>query len=179
MKSTNFKVTIEKKIREIKDFPTEGISYKDITPLLHCPKTSTAVVDAFEQQLTAIKVDAIVGIESRGFLFGMLLANRLEVPFVPIRKAGKLPHHTIAKEYDLEYGSATIEIHTDAIKRGWNVIVHDDLLATGGTANAASDLISELGGTVSAYLFLIELAYLSGRELIENNSPNVISLLKY
>ena len=87
MKSTNFKATIEKKIREIKDFPTEGISYKDITPLLHCPKTSTAVVDAFEQQLTAIKVDAIVGIESRGFLFGMLLANRLEVPFVPIRKA--------------------------------------------------------------------------------------------
>lgn len=179
MKIKNHETIIETKIREINDFPKDGIAYKDITPLLQCPSTSNIVIDAFAQHLSHLKVDAIVGIESRGFLYGMMLANRMNVPFVPIRKAGKLPYRTVAKEYDLEYGTATIEIHSDAIKKGWHVVVHDDLLATGGTANAAAHLVQQLGGTVSAYLFLIELTYLSGRSLLTESSDSIVSLLKY
>ena len=175
----NFQLLIEKKIREISDFPKEGIAYKDITPLLQCPSTSSIVIDAFAQHLSQLKVDAILGIESRGFLFGMMLANRMNVPFIPVRKAGKLPYHTVAKKYELEYGTATIEIHSDAIKKGWHVVVHDDLLATGGTANAAAELVKRLGGNVSAFLFLIELTYLFGRERIKDNADTVVSLIKY
>lgn len=179
MSVTNYKTIIEQKIRQVSDFPKEGISYKDITPLLLCPSTSSSVIEAFKFHLSKCKIDAIVGVESRGFLFGMLLANYLKVPFIPIRKAGKLPYSTISQDYDLEYGSATIEMHTDAIKEGWSVVIHDDLLATGGTANAAAKLVTKLGGNVAAYLFLIELTYLSGRNIIENNTENIISLIKY
>ncbi len=175
----NYERIVSQKIREVHDFPKKGIAYKDITPLLACAHSSSTVIDAFEHQLSQSKVDAVVGIESRGFIFGMMLANRLNVPFVPIRKAGKLPHHTIAQQYDLEYGSATIEIHTDSIKEDWNVVIHDDLLATGGTANAAAKLITQLGGNVESYLFLLELTYLSGRKILEKNTETIFSLVKY
>ena len=114
-------------IREVKDFPKEGISFKDITPILSNHELSAKVIDSFLECLNDKEVDAIVGVESRGFLFGMLLANALKVPFIPVRKAGKLPADTIVEEYALEYGTAKVEIHTDAIQEGWNIVVHDDL----------------------------------------------------
>lgn len=170
---------LEEKIREVKDFPKEGISFKDITPILADPMLTSFVVESFEQRLKGKKIDAIVGVESRGFLFGMMLANKINVPFIPIRKAGKLPSAVISEEYDLEYGKAVVEIHSDSIKEGWNIVVHDDLLATGGTANAASKLVKRLGGNVTALLFVVELSFLEGRNNIELDSNEIISLIKY
>ena len=142
-------------IREVKDFPKEGISFKDITPILSNPDLSSQVLDLLVEYLNDKEVDAIVGVESRGFLFGMLVANTLKVPFIPVRKVGKLPYDTIVEEYALEYGTAKLEIHTDAIKSGWNIVVHDDLLATGGTAVAASKLVQRLGGNITSFLLYI------------------------
>ena len=150
-------------IRELKDFPKEGISFKDITPILSNPDLSSQVLDLLVEYLNDKEVDAIVGVESRGFLFGMLVANTLKVPFIPVRKVGKLPYDTIVEEYALEYGTAKLEIHTDAIKSGWNIVVHDDLLATGGTAVAASKLVQRLGGNITSFLFILELSFLNGR----------------
>ena len=147
-------------IREVKDFRKEGISFKDITPILSNPDLSSQVLDLLVEYLNDKEVDAIVGVESRGFLFGMLVANALKVPFIPVRKAGKLPHDTIVEEYALEYGTAKVEIHTDAIKAGWNIVVHDDLLATGGTAVAASKLVKRLGGNITSFLFIALVFYL-------------------
>ena len=140
---------------------------------------SHKIIDSFVDKLKNLKIDAIVGIESRGFLFGFLLANRLRVPFVPIRKVGKLPGETLKYKYDLEYGSAEIEIHKNDVNKDWNVIIHDDLLATGGTAVAASKLISELNANVAAYTFVIELSYLKGSEKLKKYSNNIISLTTY
>ena len=170
---------LAKHIREVKDFPKPGISFKDITPILSNPELSSLVIDSFVDGLKGKKVDAIVGVESRGFLFGMLLANALSVPFVPIRKVGKLPSHTISEEYDLEYGTAKVEIHTDAIKQGWNVVVHDDLLATGGTAVAASKLVQRLGANILSFLFVVELSFLEGRNNLLTYSKDINSLIKY
>ena len=170
---------INKVLRTIPDFPSEGINFKDITPILLDYNLSHKIIDLFVDKLKDLKIDAIVGIESRGFLFGFLLANRLRVPFIPIRKVGKLPGETLKYKYDLEYGSAEVEIHKNDVKKDWNVIIHDDLLATGGTAVAASKLISELNANVSAYTFVIELSYLKGSEKLKKYSNNIISLTTY
>jgi len=170
---------IHTSIREVPDFPKPGINFKDITTLLLDPILSNEIVDAFIKRLKGKQIDAIVGVESRGFLFGFLLANKMGIPFVPIRKVGKLPGETLKFKYDLEYGSAEVEIHKSDIKKGWNVVVHDDLLATGGTACAASELIQKLGANVSAFAFVLSLDYLKGNERLEKYSKEIISLKKY
>jgi len=170
---------LDKAIREVPNFPKQGINFKDITTLLLNPELSTEIVDAFIERLKGKQIDAIVGVESRGFLFGFLLANKMGIPFVPIRKVGKLPGETLKFKYDLEYGSAEVEIHKSDIKKGWNIVVHDDLLATGGTACAASELIQKLGANVAAFAFVISLDYLKGNERLEKYSKEIISLKKY
>ena len=118
-------------------------------------------------------MDAVVGVESRGFLFGMMLANALKVPFCSNKKKGKLPYEVVSYRYDLEYGSAEVEMHVDAIQKGWNVLVHDDLLATGGTASASAELIKKLGGEVCGFAFVIELANLNGKEMLNKYTDNI------
>ena len=166
-------------IREVPNFPKAGINFKDITTLLLNPELSSDIVDAFITELSYLKIDAIVGVESRGFLFGFLLANKMGIPFIPIRKVGKLPGETLKYKYDLEYGSAEVEVHKSDIKQGWNVLVHDDLLATGGTACAASELIQQLGAKVAGFAFVISLDFLKGNEKLAKYSKEIISLKKY
>jgi adenine phosphoribosyltransferase len=166
-------------IRDIPDFPKPGIIFKDITPILKDPALCQSIVDAFAEKLAGTRIDVIAGVESRGFLFGLMLAIRMGVPFVPVRKAGKLPHTVKQKVYELEYGTATIEMHIDAIERGAHVLIHDDLLATGGTVTAASELIQELGGIVCGFTFVVGLGFLGGREKIETISDNIIVLADY
>lgn len=170
---------IDSTIREVPDFPKPGIMFKDITPILEDPNLSNDIIDAFAKQCEGQKVDAIAGIESRGFLFGFPLAMKLGVPFILIRKKGKLPADTISYKYDLEYGSAEIEMHNDVIKPGMNVMVHDDLLATGGTAIAAAELIKMQGGEVAGFSFLVELAFLNGKEKLNSYSNNTHCLITY
>ncbi|MDT0689570.1 adenine phosphoribosyltransferase [Salegentibacter sp. F188] len=164
-------------IREVQNFPKEGISYKDITPLLQDPKAMEFAVDLFIQKLDNQHIDVVVGIESRGFFFAALLAQKLNAGFVPVRKKGKLPAETLEENYDLEYGIDILEIHQDAISKGQNVLVHDDVLATGGTARAACNLVERLGGKVVQCNFLIELGFLNGRNKI-SGFP-VESLIQY
>ena len=166
-------------IREVTDFPKPGINFKDITTILLDPILSNEIIDAFIERLKGKKIDAIVGVESRGFLFGFLLAIKMNIPFIPIRKVGKLPGETLKFKYDLEYGSAEVEVHKSDIKKGWNIVVHDDLLATGGTACAASELIQNLGANVAAFTFVISLDYLNGSEKLEKYSKEIISLKRY
>jgi len=170
---------IKTTIRDIPDFPKPGIIFKDITPILKDPALCQNIVDAFAKQLKGTKIDVIAGVESRGFLFGLMLAIRLNVPFVPVRKAGKLPHTVKQKVYELEYGTATIEMHTDAIQPGQHVLIHDDLLATGGTVTATSELIQELGGIISGFSFVVGLGFLGGREKIAPVSDNIVVLAEY
>ncbi len=169
---------IRQTIRTIPDFPKEGIQFKDITPILQDPILSKDIVDEFVKLLDG-KVDAIAGIESRGFLFGFSLAMQLGVPFILIRKKGKLPYETISHKYDLEYGTAEIEMHTDSVNEGMRIHIHDDLLATGGTAIAASELIKKQGGKIAGYSFLVELAFLKGAEKLNTYSNQTASLVKY
>ena len=166
-------------IREVPNFPKVGINFKDITTLLLNPELSSDIVDAFIVELSYLKIDAIVGVESRGFLFGFLLANKMGIPFIPIRKVGKLPGETLKYKYELEYGSAEVEVHKSDIKQGWNVLVHDDLLATGGTACAASELIQQLGAKVAGFAFVISLDFLKGNEKLAKYSTEIISLKRY
>lgn len=166
-------------VRDILDFPKPGIVFKDITPILQDPVLSREVVDAFIEQLEGVELDVVVGVESRGFFFGMMLAERLNLPFVPIRKPGKLPYATIRQSYDLEYGSSTIEIHEDAFPAGSRILLHDDLLATGGTIIAASKLIEQMEGTVSAMAFVISLDFLGAKKQLESYCNKVISLISY
>jgi adenine phosphoribosyltransferase len=168
---------LENYIRTIEDFPKEGISYKDITPLLLDPKAISFAVSEIIKGLEGQPIDKVVGIESRGFLLGMLIANVLDVGFVPIRKPGKLPAKTISQSYDLEYGSDTIEIHQDAIQKGEQILLHDDLLATGGTAAAACRLIETLGGEIVQVNFIIELNFLQGRQSLPKDK--VKSLIQF
>lgn len=174
---------IEKKlgatIRDIIDFPKPGIVFKDITPILQDPALCREVVNAFVEQLKGVELDVVVGVESRGFFFGMMLAERLNLPFIPIRKPGKLPYVTIQQSYDLEYGSSTIEIHKDAFSKGSRVLLHDDLLATGGTIIAASKLIEQMGGSVSAITFVISLDFLGAKKHLESYCNKIISLISY
>ncbi|MDC3154129.1 adenine phosphoribosyltransferase [Bacteroidota bacterium] len=166
-------------IREVPDFPKHGINFKDITTLLLDQELSSEIIDTFINRLKGKKVDAIVGVESRGFLFGFLLANKMGIPFIPIRKSGKLPGETLRCKYDLEYGSAEVEVHKSDIKKGWSILIHDDLLATGGTAVAASELIQMLGANVAAYAFIISLKRLNGDKKLSKFSDNIISLVNY
>lgn len=166
-------------IRDIPDFPSPGILFKDITPILKDAKLCTAIIEEFVDKLQGIEIDIIAGIESRGFLFGLMLANRLGVPFVPIRKQGRLPYKTIAESYKLEYGEATIEVHEDAFDPGAKVLIHDDLLATGGTVVAAANLIEKLGGQVTSFSFIISLDFLKGKNQLANFSNRIISLVSY
>jgi adenine phosphoribosyltransferase len=164
-------------IRDVYDFPKEGIVFKDITTILQDPDGLRFAVDAFETALADVDFDYVIGPESRGFIFGVPLAYNMHKGFIPVRKAGKLPYKTRAKSYDLEYGSATIEMHIDAIKPGDRVIICDDLLATGGTSKAMVELIEEMGGIVVKMVYLIELEFLNGRALLENH--NVEAIIKY
>ena len=170
---------IKSVIRDVPDFPKPGILFKDITPILHDQQLCNEIVSAFAAAVKDRNINAIVGIESRGFLFGFALANKLGVPFILVRKAGKLPYQKIAHEYELEYGSAKVEMHVDEIKKGWNVLIHDDLLATGGTAEAAARLIQMQEGKVAGFAFLVELDFLNGREKLKQYSENIVSLVNY
>lgn len=171
--------TIRDAIRNVPDFPKPGILFKDITPLLLDPALGKKIVSEFVKRLEGIAVDAIIGIESRGFLFGYLLAVEMNVPFIPIRKSGKLPWKTIGIDYALEYGTARIEMHEDALSKGMNIIVHDDLLATGGTAAAAAKLVEMKNAKVSAFTFVVELEFLNGKDHLLPFSKNIISLINY
>ena len=170
---------LDKAIRTVPNFPKDGINFKDITPLLMNADLSSAIIDTFTIQLAELELDAIVGIESRGFLFGFLLANKMGIPFIPIRKVGKLPGETLKYKYDLEYGSAEVEIHKSDIQKGWKVLVHDDLLATGGTACAAAELIHGLDANVAGFAFVVALDFLNGKEKLKQYSDSIISLKDY
>jgi len=164
-------------IRDIPDFPKSGILFKDITPVLGDPAAFQEVIDCFVSQAQGWGPDLVVGIESRGFVFGAPVALALGVGFVPVRKVGKLPAETIQEEYALEYGTAIVEVHRDAIQPGQRVLIVDDLLATGGTAAAAAKLVEALGGKVAGFSFLVELGFLSGRKVL--SGYDVQSLLTY
>lgn len=160
-------MALENYIRDIQDFPKAGIVFKDITPLLSSPDGTKECLALLIKSLKGKKIDKVVGVESRGFLFGMLLAHELNVGFIPVRKPKKLPYKTISASYALEYGTDTLEIHIDAIKKGEKVLIHDDVLATGGTAKAVCELVEKLGGEIVQCNFLMELTYLKGREKID------------
>lgn len=166
-------------IRDVPDFPKPGILFKDISTIMLDPSVSNAVLDHLVKQYQHAGIDAIAGIESRGFLFGYPLAMRLGLPFVLIRKEGKLPYDKIKHAYDLEYGSAVIEMHTDAIKAGQRVLIHDDLLATGGSAAAAATLIEKSGGVVAGFDFLVALDFLNGAELLTHFSEQITAIVHY
>lgn len=170
---------IKKTLRDVIDFPKPGIVFKDITPVLKDAELCKEITIALKDKLKGIEIDVVAGIESRGFLFGLALAQALSVPFVPIRKAGKLPYKTIQERYDLEYGSATLEVHEDAFEPGQKVLIHDDLLATGGTVVAASKLVKQLGAEVAAYSFIISLDFLNGKNRLNEFSANTFSLVSY
>ena len=170
---------LDNAVRNIPDFPKPGILFKDITPILKDPKLCTAVIDEFVSRLEGIQIDVIAGIESRGFLFGLMLASRLQIPFVPIRKQGKLPFKTIQEPCELEYGSAILELHQDALLPGQRVLIHDDLLATGGTVGAATRLVQKLNGVVAGYAFVISLDFLNARDKLRLVSENIITLVSY
>lgn len=164
-------------IRNVENFPKAGINFKDITPLLGNSEALIFCLQELASMIDSENIDKVVGIESRGFFFGMLLAQKLNAGFVPIRKPGKLPYNTLKEPYQLEYGMDALEIHVDAIKKGERVLLHDDVLATGGTARAACNLIERLGGKIVQCNFLIELEFLKGNQKLQNQV--VKSLLKY
>ncbi len=174
----NLETNIKAAIRDVADFPKPGIMFKDITPIFENQMLCNQIVDGFIN-IIGPKPDAIVGIESRGFLFGLLLANKLGIPFVLIRKAGKLPYKTISYEYELEYGTAKIEMHIDSLKPNWNVLIHDDLLATGGTAEAAANLVKQQGAEVCGFTFVVGLEFLNGKDKLIKHSNNITCLAQY
>lgn len=169
---------VKDKIRTIKDFPKEGILFRDITTAIKDKEVLPLIVDYLCDQFKDLKIDYIAGIESRGFIFGMPMAYKLGCGFVPVRKPNKLPAETIAQEYELEYGTDKIEIHKDAFGEGDNVLIIDDLLATGGTAEAAAKLVKKSGANLVGMGFLIELEALNGREKLAD-SGRIVSMLKY
>jgi adenine phosphoribosyltransferase len=168
---------IKDKIRDIPDFPKPGIIFKDITPLVKDPVVLRFAVQQLTKPFRDRGITAVVGMEARGFIFGSLVAWELELPFIPLRKPGKLPYDAQSVSYDLEYGSASLEIHSDALNKDDRVLLIDDLLATGGTAKASCELVEQLGATVEALGFIIELDFINGREKLENYP--IHSLLHY
>jgi len=168
---------LKRYIRDVPDFPQPGILFRDITPLLQNAEALQRVIDRFTSEYRAAHLDAVVSIESRGFLFGAPLAYNLGLPLVPVRKPGKLPAARMTVEYALEYGTGELDIHTDALDKGDTVVIVDDLLATGGTAMASAKLVELLGGRVHAFAFLVELLALGGRERLRGY--DVLSLIRY
>jgi adenine phosphoribosyltransferase len=164
-------------IRSVPDFPKKGVVFRDITTLLKDREAFRTAVDAFCERYKGQRIDKIVSVESRGFILGSALAEKLGAGFVPIRKPGKLPAETIREEYQLEYGKDAVEIHKDAISPGDHVLIHDDLLATGGTVLAACRLVEKLGGKITGLCFLIELTFLHGRDRVRNY--DIFSLIQY
>lgn len=165
---------LKAKIRNVPDFPKTGILFYDITTLLRDPAGFRAAVEAIAQPFHDARVDLVVGVESRGFILGAVVADRLGAGFVPVRKPGKLPSKTLRATYSLEYGADSLEIHSDAVERGQRVLIVDDLLATGGTARATADLVRQLGGIVHAIAFLIELSDLNGRARLTGENLHVV-----
>lgn len=164
-------------IRDVPDYPKKGILFKDITPLLKDSTAFETCIDAFAQMVSGVQFDYVLGVESRGFILGSALAYKIGKGFVPARKKGKLPYKTISQEYALEYGTATLEMHIDAIEKGSRILIVDDLLATGGTAKATAQLVEQLGGRVVGIAFAVELAFLEGRKKL---APyEICSLIKY
>jgi adenine phosphoribosyltransferase len=168
---------LKAKIRDVPDFPKKGIVFKDITTLLKDPVAFRESLDLFVVLCGGREVDKVVAIESRGFILGAMVADRLGLGFVPVRKAGKLPSKTRSSSYELEYGMDSVEIHEDALEAGEKVLVVDDVIATGGTARAVGELVRLLGAEVSAYAFLVELSFLNGRSKLTN--AEVLSLIRY
>ncbi|MGC8479764.1 MAG: adenine phosphoribosyltransferase [Candidatus Micrarchaeia archaeon] len=168
---------IRDSIRDIPDYPKPGILFKDITPILKDPVLFKLCIDELTFLLKDLDFDYFAGIESRGFIFGAALSYKMGKGFIPIRKKGKLPYKTISEEYKLEYGFETLEMHIDAMEKNSRVVIVDDLLATGGTIEAAAKLVNKVGGVVSTTIFVIELNFLKGRERL--NDIDVISLIKY
>ncbi len=164
-------------IRDVPDFPKKGILFKDITPLVGNPAALREAADAMAAPFRGRGVELVAGVESRGFIFATLVAERLGAGLVPVRKPGKLPWKTLRQDYDLEYGSASVEVHTDALRPGQKVLIADDLLATGGTVGAACELVRKLGGQIVGAAFVIELAFLGGREKLAG--LEVHSLIQY
>jgi adenine phosphoribosyltransferase len=157
---------VQSLLRDVPDFPRPGIIFKDITPLLADPVARKKVVEEIRVHFSRQDVQAVAAVEARGFIFGSLLADALGVPFIPVWKSGELPYHKISEDYALEYGTASIEMHVDAFEPGTRVLIHDDLLATGGTATAAGNMIEKLGGIVMGYSFIINLAFLAGEQML-------------
>lgn len=168
---------LKKLIREVPDFPKEGINFYDITTLLQDADGFKQTIDALVEQVKDEKIDTVIGIESRGFIFGTPVAYQLGAGFVPVRKPNKLPSAKVSVSYDLEYGQDTLEIHRDAIGDDHNVLIVDDLLATGGTAKAVADLVEKVGGNIVRFQFVLELDFLNGREKLKDYE--VSSLLNY
>jgi len=164
-------------IRSIPDFPEPGIVFRDITTILQNPISLALAIESIADKLDGLDFDLIIGPESRGFIFGVPIAYKLKKGFIPVRKKGKLPYTTVSKGYALEYGSAEIEMHVDAIEKGQRVVVVDDLLATGGTCKALAEMVEEVGGNIVAMVFLIELEALKGRALLEGH--DIHSIIKY
>jgi len=160
---------IRQTIRDVHDYPKPGIVFKDITPVLANPALMNEVVAALKAEFISQNIDAVAAVEARGFIFGSILARELNCAFVPVRKAGKLPYKKRSQSYNLEYGTASIEMHEDSIKPGSRILVHDDLLATGGTAGAAASLIKSFGGIVAGFSFLINLSFLPGQQNLKDN----------
>ncbi|GHO87254.1 adenine phosphoribosyltransferase [Dictyobacter formicarum] len=177
MTSTSEPVRLEDWVRDIPDFPQKGVLFKDITPLLQDPKAFHIAMDRLAAHYAGAGIEAVVGVESRGFIFGAPLAYLLNCGFVPVRKFGKLPSDTVNVEYALEYGTNVVELHTDAIKPGQRVLIVDDLLATGGTVSASIELVEKVGGHIAGIAFLVELSFLKGREHLEGH--DVFALIQY
>ncbi len=176
---TDIESKVKAVIRDIPNFPKEGIMFKDITPILQNPKLCNEIVENLKNIYKNQNIEGVAGIESRGFLLGVPLAIALDVPFILIRKKGKLPYETVSYKYDLEYGSAEIEMHTDAVSKGQNILIHDDLLATGGSASAAAELIQMQGANVVAMNFLVELSFLKGKTVLNKYTNNIDNVVEY
>ena len=170
---------LKRVIRDFPDYPKPGIIFKDISPILMDMDLYGQVISTFAKRIRELNIDAIAGVESRGFWFGPSIAHQLNIPFIPIRKKGKLPGDTYSYSYDLEYGSATIEVQKDSLPKGARVLIHDDLLATGGTAKAAAKLINQTGAKAVAFAFLVNLTFLNAEEDLKGVSNNIISLVNY
>ena len=171
--------SIKNAVRDVPNFPKEGIVFKDITPLLSDVSLSKEITNALADYWENYEIDTIVGIESRGFMWGHSLAQQMGVPFVPIRKKGKLPAESYSFEYELEYGSAEIEMHKDAIQNNHRVLIHDDLLATGGTAAGAAELVKMAGGVITGFSFIVELSFLGGEKLLSSHEEHIHALASY
>lgn len=168
---------LEQYIRDIQDFPKQGIVFKDITPLLQSQEGMSLYLETLYDLIKDEKIDKVVGIESRGFFFGTLLAQKINAGFIPVRKPGKLPYKTLSQTYSLEYGEDALEIHTDAIQKGERILIHDDVLATGGTAEAVCKLVERLGGKIVQCNFIMELGFLNGKDKLK--SYKITSALSY